>query len=84
MPDGQMAGGPQALGNQMAGGLQMQPGQAQGDLEQPDGYNGGGQNTGQPGYRPSQQPGVVEQQQPAAENRGLFSQAPDRMPDEDK
>lgn len=55
MPDGQMAGGPQALGNQMAGGLQMQPGQAQGDLEQP-----------------------------AAENRGLFSQAPDRMPDEDK
>ena len=84
MPDGQMAGGPQALGNQMVGGLQMQPGQAQGDLEQPDGYNGGGQNTGQPGYRPSQQPGVVEQQQPAAENRGLFSQAPDRMPDEDK
>ena len=61
MPDGQMAGGPQALGNQMVGGLQMQPGQAQGDLEQPDGYNGGGQNTGQPGYRPSQQPGVVEQ-----------------------
>ncbi len=77
-PAGQMPDG------QMAGGLQMQPGQAQGDLEQPDGYNGGGQNTGQPGYRPSQQPGVVEQQQPAAENRGLFSQAPDRMPDEDK
>lgn len=55
MPDGQIAGGPQAPGNQMSGGVQMQPGQMQGDLEQP-----------------------------AAENRGLFSQAPDRTPDEDK